>query len=578
MAELNPSALSSWRAPCRDGAAGASLQVDPGGDQVRVVAIALYSAKYPAAGETHGLSCVVAAIDMALGAKAHEITVIDMVSERSENLDRVRDAISNKASIAAISVGYGTYDLLLELRDDLRRVLDIGALVLVGGVLPTYLGHHILSDIDERIVVVAGEGESASAAIVRHWLDDSMPPSQAPRNTILATQDRVEAGPRLLEDLTSLPPPYRGHVSGFDDAHAQVFVESSRGCSWAVCSFCLRGLLDVAGRPEEYRRFPVERMLSDIASLGKSGVETITFADEDFFGGVPADVLAFLDEWSDGVLSGVSPPVRFDVSATIHSIFKDNDNAVVRAQKASSLKRARELGLNKVFLGIESGSPPQIRRYHKGHTPAEAAGAAKKVLDSGARLEIGFIMFDPLCSPADVSGNVDFLLSNSLAQYVSGPTSELRVQESSRYLTLLQRRAPDLLEDMVGNGFDRNTLTYVSQYTDPRVAEAVRDLRAHDAEAATFVYALKGLSRYGMGVVPGAPTELIREGLGEYRRQTLAALGAAMNHGTSDFRQVLDGAAARLFASFSQGLSDQDTAVAGVSDALTIGAKMKLNT
>lgn len=456
-----------------------------------------------------------------------DIKVLDMVAVGTDDAQLLKDHVDAfQPNVLLISVPYGTYGMLQNCKPMIADVLDAGGLVLVGGALPTYLRERILHEVDSRLIVVVGEGEETAARLVQCWqLEKS---TEGIANSVRAAPDgSVVVEPRSLSDPVAVPLPYREHLKDIKESGAQIFVESSRACSWAACSFCLRGLTDIEGRSREYRRLPVARLISDIDRLQADGVENFTFADEDFLGGTPAGVEEFVDSWRHAMTRRRSYSMRFDISATIRSIYDSRDDETRAAAKTRILQSLRNMGLNKIFLGIESGSPSQLRRYHKGHTSHEASEASKRVLRSGLALELGFIMFDPLCSLTEIVENVDFLLDSDLARYVSGPTSELRLQTESRYLEELRQKEGKIGRSLVVGDFDPDTLAYEYQYLDPYVGELVARVRVANERFHTFTYGVKGLTRFASGAILGEQADAAKALLGSYRTDSLHVLRQA---------------------------------------------------
>jgi hypothetical protein len=70
------------------------------------------------------------------------------------------------------------------------------------------------------------------------------------------------------------------------------------------------------------------------------------------------------------------------------------------------LKRA---GLARLFIGVESGSTSQLKRYGKGITPEQSIMALRILSSLGIEIRIGFVMFDPLMTFQELNENVEFL-------------------------------------------------------------------------------------------------------------------------------------------------------------------------
>ena len=494
--------------------------------KLRVLLIGLYSQRYPAIGETHGLSVIAASLEKAFQNSLEAISIIDLVAFGSEQLMPVLGRLETlEPNVVGISVPYGTYSKLMELAPHLRLLIEKGTCVIVGGSLPTYLSGRLLVELDPRVVVVVGEGEDAVVGAVRAWAGQ-LAWNAVPNLHITVNGSALATG-RVLVDVRTVPAPYRKHMPHIIASGAQVFTESSRACSWAVCSFCLRGLTDVDGNSREYRRFTNHRLLDDFERLRDLGVTAITFADEDFLGGDLDDIEQFANSLAKVVHAVAPHRFAFDASMTIQSVYRKNDTESERSRREEVLRRLVSIGLRKVFLGIESGSASQLRRYKKGHTPDQCVTASKLVLGSGAKLELGFIMFDPLCSRAEIVENVRFLLDNDLAQYASSPTAELRMQIGSGYLQEIQKAEAKLGVELYDRELDPDTLSYPYRFADQDIAGLAESVRRDNARRQPLVYRLKGLTRFGDGRILGASTAVVRTLLGRYRTQTLEALAHA---------------------------------------------------
>jgi hypothetical protein len=510
-----------------------------GASAVRAVLVTLYSARYPAIGESHGLSVVAGAVQVASQSVDLKLRVIDMVQWGEENCDKVVGAIHQiHANVLAIGVPYGTFTVLQRHYPAMRCVLyGDDPLVVIGGPIPTYLSELVLSDIDPRATVIIGEAEQAMPMLVERWLT-KQPYDDVPNVHYIdvATGNSVRTM-RRLADVDTAPAPYRGHIKEICQRGGQIFAESSRGCSWAACTFCLRGLTDITGRGYEYRRKDAATVASDLSTLNQYGITDVTFADEDFLGGSLAEGESF----ADSLETAISVTPRFDASLTVHSVYSRKDGPEERARRTALLRKLGDMGLQKVFLGIESCSPSQLKRYAKGHTREEAAAAATLLQSLGIRVEIGVILFDPLCTLEEVQESLVFMREHGLAALASGLSSCLRLQTASHYSTLLERYEKQHDLKLYSRRLDPDTLSYPYSFMDPAVRDFVDAVEFWNKRLHALYYPAKSLSRFGAGGALGEAVHPLREATETFRDEScdalLAAIDAAKRGG--DVRAVL---------------------------------------
>lgn len=479
----------------------------------RVLLLALFSEDYPMIGESHSLSVLGGCLENKLTDWLDALEVIDMYGLDYRLRDEALLKILNEfqPNIVGISVPYGSYVYLREVYPRIKALLiDKAHLVIFGGPIPTYIPEIILKEIDNTAIIVCGEGDEAIVEIIRNWLNKKS--LEGIKNICYLMGNKPIYNERSLVNLLNIPPPYRKHINQLAQKGAQIFTESSRGCSWGVCTFCPRGLLDMQGALD-YRCFPLTRLRQDILVLRDRNIQVITFADEDFLGGHRQQceqLVAFLEELTK--VEGLQ--LCFDVSMTVQSIYSLKWTSEELNNRKSLLKRLKNIGLRKVFLGIESGSVTQLARYKKGHKPEEAVSAIEFLRELGATIEIGFIMFDPLCDLYEIEENIQYLRKNNLTGFVSslGSGLELRLQLGSPYITLLKEAERKFGLKLFERNLDFNTLIFPTTYANPEVNKVVCVVRNWNARIRPLYYPLKSLSRYGTGGLLGdlvKPVKLI---------------------------------------------------------------------
>jgi len=170
----------------------------------------------------------------------------------------------------------------------------------------------------------------------------------------------------------------------------------SRGCQ-GNCAFCCINPFYGAGSGRRCRT--PENICREIEELlPRLNKKYIYFLDADFFGAGAKSrtrVLALVDRLKHF-------GVQFGFECRAGSFDKTVITAMARA------------GLKDVFLGIESASAAALKRMRKGLAPAESAASVQMLRSLGIEPGIGFIMFEPDTTLADVRDSFAFLKANSL--------------------------------------------------------------------------------------------------------------------------------------------------------------------
>lgn len=490
--------------------------------KARVIIIGLHSDIFPEIGESHGISVLGGCLESTLDINVESLQIVDMVVLNNDKITSIIEIVRDvQPTIIIISVLYGRYGILKNMYPKIKKILPPDHLVIFGGPIPTYNPKIILQEIDSSSIVIQGEGDEAIIKIIQRWMNNNSFGDVA--NICYLEKKQIKCTKRYLVDISRTPPPYRKHMGSLISKGAQIYVENSRGCSWAACTFCMRGLTDIEGNCREYRTFPFQRLAKDLLTLRDNNVQVVTFADEDFLGGSIHECENFVYNLEKFVQIE-NMHICFDVSMNVCSIFSSRWTDAEEKRRKTLIDKLKRVGLRKVFVGVESGSSTQLVRYCKEHTTYESNTAVQILRDLGIIIEIGFIMFDPLCNLHEIEENIYYLQKNNLTSNVSSVASELRLQPNSRYLALLEKEEQKIGAKLFERILNPNTFTYPTNYADSNVKIIVFTVRKWNSYLRPLYYPLKNLSRYGKGGILGDMCTPVRNLLIEFRFNYLSRL------------------------------------------------------
>ncbi len=203
----------------------------------------------------------------------------------------------------------------------------------------------------------------------------------------------VHSRRKPIEDLDELPFPVRTEAMfRLPEANLQ----GSRGC-YGHCAFCC--INPFHGGGSRWRGRSPQNITAEIDMLiAARGVKDFYFTDPNFLGpGRQGQNRALL---LASLLS--SRNIRFGMEARVNDIHDETIGALADA------------GLRHILIGLESGSDATLKRLDKMTTVAQNERAVAILRKHSIEPNIGFIMFEPFSTPADIRTNLEFLRRNHL--------------------------------------------------------------------------------------------------------------------------------------------------------------------
>ena len=378
--------------------------------------------------------------------------------------------------IVGLSMKWGTLEAAANIIGTLNQLVP-RPLIIAGNTIATFGGRQLLQHPGfERICVVECEGEAPLKGIIERASQNTIDINDL---TIYQGIPNVRINPEenILREALDLSnyPIFDEHTApelfyGPPHETNAYWLETSRGCPWSHCTFCSISQLYGGSK---WRPFSVELILDRIERHIRNGRCNAFYPnDSEFFGSTSDEDFEKTMMRAEDIAMGImSLNSRYHVEIEIvafparaDTIFKEGEDEKnkTRIDIYKLLKRA---GFRRAYLGIESGSDTQLKRYGKGVT-ASANKEAIRILRDEIRMpfEPGFIFIDPRCKAAELRQNLDFIRDTELTKCDSRLFGSLRVQAGSPIARNLIRGS------LVSGDMDLDTVSYpVVGYENPEV-------------------------------------------------------------------------------------------------------------
>lgn len=337
---------------------------------------------------------------------------------------------------------------------EIYKNIDFSRQMLIFGNSISTFGYALLLEEFPQAICSLGEGEYTFGDLVT-YLDGNSSLEQV-RNIAFKRENKVVLTQRQDVAGSMIPCPARPkRVTDFLLEKKGTFrIEASRGCDYGQCTFCyLKGKYTDTCR----REIPKERVIEQICYLSSIGVKNPYFTDEDFIGRNYERAA-----WIASRIIELKEQNIIDRSMHFYINIKATD--VTKSWWAELFPLLLQAGVDQVFVGIESGTSNQLKRFHKPATVRINQNAVFLLDKNGFDAEIGFICFDPLVSLHDLCKNLDFIRDCRLYERKIYLFDCLRVTIGSEYY--------DITSDSISYGpLEMDTLSYSYKYIYKEVQE-----------------------------------------------------------------------------------------------------------
>lgn len=267
--------------------------------------------------------------------------------------------------------------------------------ILLGGYWPSFNHREILENFPEVDFCIRGEGEIPTLELLNALEGKTIlenVPSLSYRKGTTVIENPIET---LNQDLDSLPfaaRDYTNHVIRLGGAPA---IYTGKGCP-ANCSFCDIVTFYRLAKGNKLRTRSPEKIIDEIEFLVRCFSQPhITMVDDNFL--MPGKrgeefVDRFVEEIKNRNLH-----IKFDLMCRADMII------------ATTFQKLKDVGLNRVFIGAESGHQRGLQTFNKRITVEETYRAIEILHNLGITFTLGLILVDPWTTFDEFTANVAFL-------------------------------------------------------------------------------------------------------------------------------------------------------------------------
>lgn len=383
------------------------------------------------------------------------------VEIKDTQLESIEDIIAFedqwKPNILGLSVSSENTDMLdkFMMSIDVARLIRRKCLIVFGKQAGTF-GFRTLLEKYSNSICVRGEGELALLGLSR-FITGKLPIYEVPNIAYAdANTNSILTTPRKVEGFSTLGSIDHSDIRKYVKKSGNAWIEASRGCQWNACHFC--SLREFWGVSRPRREKSLELIIDELLQFSRMGISRFSFTDEDFICPDTNGVRRAKEIALAILKHDIKTSFHADVRA--EAIWNKEDNDYERKLREETLVLLKRAGLRTVFIGIESGSNSQVRRYNKGSDVKTARMAIDICKRLGINMALGFIMLEPLVSRNEIIESIEFIKQNQILKYISVPSNALRIYLGEHYISTIRDEERQLGRRLLSDTISWSTLTF----------------------------------------------------------------------------------------------------------------------
>ena len=208
---------------------------------------------------------------------------------------------------------------------------------------------------------------------------------------------RTTAARPMVKDLDTLPLPDRSGRVRTQAGVPVAYLLGSRGCIGS-CTYCCITTLHRLAPGKCFRRRSPERIADEMATLYRErGIRQFVFHDDNFL--VPSP--ARNHERFEALAKALDSRGVRDIGLVIKCRPQDADESVLR--------RLRDMGLLRIFFGVETGTPVGLRCLNRQHTVKGSERILDLCRNLGISAQFTIMVFHPEATTATIRDDVAFM-------------------------------------------------------------------------------------------------------------------------------------------------------------------------
>jgi anaerobic magnesium-protoporphyrin IX monomethyl ester cyclase len=330
----------------------------------------------------------------AIEQSGHTATIFNFYDKYQTQM-LVSDILEYAPQVIGLSLVFtGRANEFLQLANQLRAAGFAGHII-AGGHFASFHAREILTNFSAVNAIVHGEGENTIIDLIENLNELHSVPGITYRDTKGNIENTgIRPNPDNLDSLAFPTRPNSFHkYFGLSIAN----MLGSRGC-YGRCHYCSITAWYKQNSGRLFRQRSVQNIALEMSELyHKRGVRIFNFHDDNFFFPNKTDSINRFTALQDCLKEECLGRIAFQVKARPDSVHKD------------TISPLKEMGLFRVFLGVENNSSDALKALGRG-IPRDMNHTALKILqDFNIHVTFNLLMFEPETTMADIRENINFM-------------------------------------------------------------------------------------------------------------------------------------------------------------------------